>query len=202
MFKEGWTLTKHDPSSSEAWMDTTCPYCNAQGTVFVVRTLYISNTKDSINWLLCSRCGKGFVWNNGIFQPAAPFGPEIEGLPDEIKDIYTEARNCFVVNAFNASELICRKILMHVAVEKKAKKGLKFIEYIDFLIETDYITSEMKDWVQLIRKHGNKATHEIEKANEKRAKSTLLFTAEFLRIVYEMKHKAVEFLQTNNETNE
>jgi hypothetical protein len=48
----------------------------------------------------------------------------------------------------------------------------------------------MKAWVDLIRKRGNLATHELPATDQQRAESTVMFTAELLRLVYEMEHMA------------
>lgn len=74
---------------------------------------------------------------------------------------------------------MCRKILMHVAVDKGCDEGKSFGEYIDY-IESEYITPIMKPWVDLIRRHGNSSTHELVPPDVKRSESTLMFTAELL----------------------
>jgi hypothetical protein len=51
----------------------------------------------------------------------------------------------------------------------------------------------MKGWVGLIREHGNRATHRLEAPDQGRAESTLMFTAELLRLVYEMEHLARKY---------
>ncbi len=103
---------------------------------------------------------------------------------------YDEARRCMSVNAFTSAELMCRKILMHVAVEKGAKEGATFESYLDHLKKAGYVTPPMEAWTDLIRKHGNKATHRLDTTDRKRAESTLMFTAELLRLIYEMDHVA------------
>jgi hypothetical protein len=97
------------------------------------------------------------------------------------------------VTAFTACELICRKILMHIAVEKGAKEGETFASYLTHLETQGYVTPPMKSWVDLIRQHGNKATHKIESPDKGRAESTLMFTAELLRLTYEMDYLARKY---------
>jgi hypothetical protein len=97
------------------------------------------------------------------------------------------------VNAYTACELLCRKILMHVAVDKGGKEGESFATYLTYLQNAGYITPSMKGWVDLIRQHGNKATHEIDPPDSKRAEGTLMFTGELLRVIYEMEHLASQY---------
>ncbi len=126
-------------------------------------------------------------------HPSVLFGPQIEGLPTSIAEAYQEARSSISVAAFTGTELICRKILMYSAVEKGAKEGESFAFYLDHLEAQGYITPPMKMWVDLIRQHGNMAAHILEKPDRHRAESTLMFTAELLRIVYEMEHLAKQY---------
>ncbi len=97
------------------------------------------------------------------------------------------------VGAFTATELLCRKILMHVAADKGANPGEPFAAYLDFLEKAGYVTPPMKGWVDLIRRHGNLAAHELPAPDQQRAESTLMFTAELLRLVYEMEYMAKRY---------
>jgi hypothetical protein len=46
-------------------------------------------------------------------------------------------------------------MLMHIAVEKSAKEGLSFFEYVNFLSNEGYVPPNGKHWVDHIRKKGN-----------------------------------------------
>jgi hypothetical protein len=120
--------------------------------------------------------------------------PPIQGLPQLVEDAYTEARQCISVNAFTGCELICRKILMHVAVDKGASEGKSFAFYLDYLQQQGYITPPIKLWADVIRNNGNEATHQIAQPSQERASGTLYFTAELLRIIYEMSHLASKYV--------
>jgi len=188
----GLDKVKHpDYRDEESRHSYTCGHCNKDVSGVVVSTYH--TVLGRVNWVLCTHCGYGSVINDGLLYPNSSFGPVIEGLPELVLEAYTEARNCYSLNAFTATELICRKILMHVAVEKGAKEKETFQFYLDFLGEKGYITPPMTKWVDLIRQHGGKATHLIEKPDRKRAESTLMFTAELLRLIYEMDYLANQY---------
>ena len=188
-------ITKHDGSDRASWYSYTCGYCNTKISGAVVCGYYPSPI-HTIKWLLCPNCGDGSVLAlDGNVYPGVPFGPNIEGLPDNILEAYKEARSCMSVNAFTSCELICRKILMHVAVEKGANEGDSFINYLSYLEGKGFITPPMKNWVDLIRQHGNKATHLLESPDKKRAESTIMFTAELLRLIYEMEHISKKYIE-------
>lgn len=188
-------VTKHDGSNKDSWYEYICGHCNTKVSGAVVCGYYAS-PKHTIKWLLCPNCGNGSVLAiDGNVYPGVPFGPNIEGLPENVLKAYKEARNCVSVNAFTSCELICRKILMHVAVEKGANEGDSFTNYLSYLEEKGFITPPMKNWVDLIRQHGNKATHLLESPDEKRAESTIMFTAELLRLIYEMEHISKQYIE-------
>ena len=74
---------------------------------------------------------------------------------------------------------------MHIAVDKGAKEGLKFIEYVEYLSKNNYIPPGAKNWVDIIRDKGNEANHEILIMNGDDAKDLLKFVEMLLKIIYE-----------------
>jgi len=124
-----------------------------------------------------------------VVVPGPLFGRAIEGLPDEVRDAYAEARKCFQVQAFTAAVLLCRKLLMYVAVNKGDKPNKHFVEYIDYLVSKNYVSEPMKPWVTRIKDNGNEATHELPPSDEKMATDTLQFTATLLHLIYEIEHQ-------------
>ncbi len=181
-------IVRYDGSTSDSWYPYSCAHCNREISGAIV------GFKDGVRWLQCPICGDGSVLTlNGNVYPGLPFGPKIEGLPEDVSTAYNEARDCVSVNAFDACELMCRKILMHVAVEKGAKEGESFANYLSYLESKGFITDAMKGWVDLIRQHGNKAAHLLESPDKKRAESTIMFTSELLRIIYEMEYMAKQY---------
>ena len=82
---------------------------------------------------------------------------------------------------------------MHIAVEKGAKEGAPFNSYLRHLEASGFVTPPMKKWVALIREHGNESTHKLAAPSATRAESTIMFTAELLRLVYEMESLALKY---------
>ena len=74
---------------------------------------------------------------------------------------------------------------MIVAHDHGAPEGLKFIQYVEYLAEHNYIPEGSKGWVDVIRTKGNEATHEIRAIEQADAKQLMDFTAILLRIMYE-----------------
>ena len=136
---------------------------------------------------VCHSCGKPtFFDSTGKQTPGAIFGKEVGGVSDKtVANLYKEARQCMSVNSFTSTVLSCRKLLMHIAVDKGAKEGLRFIEYVEYLASKNIIPNGAQDWVDIIREKGNEANHEITIMNENDAKSLINFTEMLLKIVYE-----------------
>jgi Domain of unknown function (DUF4145) len=136
---------------------------------------------------ICPNCNGAtfFFPYSGRVYPSSAFGNSISHLPQEIEFIYEEARRCTSSRCYTAAVLICRKILMNLAVAQGAKEGLRFVEYVSYLSDTGYIPPNGKHWVDHIRKKGNEATHEIALMNEADAHDILIFTEMLLKFVYE-----------------
>ncbi len=180
---------RHDGANSDDWVSAACGHCGNKAVLAILTsTSPIMDGSPRWSWMRCPTCLAGSVMSpdTGAVWPAASLVPRVEGLPADVERAFAEASDCFAVGAHVACELVCRKILMHVAVEKGAKEGETFAAYITHLEKAGYVTPPMTPWVELIRSHGNAATHELRPVDKQRAEGTVMFTAELLRLVYEM----------------
>ena len=166
-------------------IDHKCGHCGKE----VAGVVVAKNDDMSARWLACPSCKRGSVSNNGTIVPTPLLGEGINGLPETIQNAYVEARKSISSQSYTACVLVCRKILMNVAVEKGASEGETFAKYIDHMIATGHITVTMKEWVDKIRDNGNDATHEIPPPDSKIACTTLEFTALLLKNVYETAYR-------------
>ena len=179
-----YAATQHSYSTKDQYY--VCGHCGTTVTGWIV-----SQTGDKYQrrWLLCPHCGRGSVQNDDtILPPPQTFG-NIDGLPDGIDGLYDEARASFGAQAYTGCEMLCRKILMNVAVNKGAEKNKRFVEYVDYLDSHGYITPSLKDMATIVKDNGNDAAHEVDPPDRERAEYTLEFTRSMLYIVYGMKHK-------------
>ena len=137
--------------------------------------------------LICPNCTcpSFFTATDGQY-PSVRLGNDVGGISDEgVLNLYNEARDCTSVGAYTAAVLLCRKLLMNIAVQHGAKEGKNFVSYVDFLEQSGYVPPNGKAWVDVIRKRGNEATHEIAIMVEKDAKKILHFVEMLLRFIYE-----------------
>jgi hypothetical protein len=135
---------------------------------------------------ICPTCqGPTFLDQNEYQVPAPAIGSSVKDVPEKLNELYEEARRCTTTSCFTAAVLICRKMLMNIAVSQGANEGLKFIEYVNFLADNHFIPPNGKHWVDHIRMKGNEATHEIALMKEADAKDLLNFLEMLLRFIYE-----------------
>ena len=107
-------------------------------------------------------------------------------VPKNVNDLYEEARRCAgAASAPTAAVLLCRKILMHIAVEKGAKAGDTFISYIDHLQAKGYIPPDGREWVDYIRRRSNDANHDVIEFTPEDAAALIELTQMLLRIICE-----------------
>ena len=135
---------------------------------------------------ICHYCKKPtFLDENGNQFPGSIFGNSIEHLPKNILDLYNESRNCISVNAYTASILCSRKLLMYIAISKGSPPGLPFQKYVDELAAKGFVPPDGKEWVNHIREKGNEATHEITIMSKDDAEDLITFIEMLLKFMYE-----------------
>ena len=135
---------------------------------------------------ICPNCKGPTFFTIGNEQiPSASIGRSVLHVPDELNTLYEEARRCTTNNCQTAAVLVCRKILMNIAVQVGASEGETFITYVNFLSDKGYIPPNGKHWVDHIRKKGNEANHEIRLMDAKDAKDLLIFIEMLLKFIYE-----------------
>ena len=164
--------------------EITCSNCqNKVGAHEVARYEYAGGLK--MYFVICPLCSFGSVIEaEGVIYPSVIYGEPLEGLTPDVEKAYDEARKDFSIGSHTSCQLICRKILMHVAIEKcELEEGKKFAEYIDALQKAQLVTPIMKPWVDKIRKEGNDATHKLEPPTPEDAENILNFNAQLLKSI-------------------
>ena len=117
--------------------------------------------------------------------PGVSPGQEVANIPNDVAQLYAEARVSIAANAYTAAVLACRKLLMNVAVSQGAAEGLSFVAYVEHLASSGYIPPNGRVWVDHIRKKGNEATHEIRLMDRAAAEELVTFAEMLLKFVYE-----------------
>lgn len=190
----------------------TCGYCgtySAPSTGWHTEGKGIGNDTEIGYIFICAYCNRPSFAHYSITKkqffsitPSPKIGKEIDGLPADIATLYDDARKCSSAGAYTSAILTCRKILMHIAVEKGAPPNKGFIEYVEYLADKNYIPHDGRDWVDYIRTKSNEANHEIQVMSAEDAEDLITFTEMLLRLVYEFKNRLAKKAAASDQATE
>lgn len=163
----------------------TCGYCGS----FVASNQGFVTNPPIFSIAICPYCQCPTFFFASQQIPEALPGKTVEGVPEDVNSLYTEARRCIAASAYTASVLACRKLLMHIAVSLGDQPGKSFMSYVEFLADKGYVPPNGKAWVNHIRKKGNEANHEIVIMSKQDAEELITFLEMLLRFIYEFPSK-------------
>lgn len=144
-------------------------------------------------WIyVCPGCRCPTFFHAGMQVPGVSLGSKVDHLPQVVKELYEEARKVTSQGAHTSAVMACRKILMHVAVEKGAAPNQGFVAYVDHLVNNRYVPPNSQPWVDRIRAKGNEANHEIKLMGQQDASETLGFVEMLLKFIYEFPGKVAQ----------
>jgi Domain of unknown function (DUF4145) len=135
---------------------------------------------------VCTSCGAPTYFAPNLQIPAPQIARDVEHLPPAVKAAYDEARRSFAASAPTAAALMCRKILMNIAVAKGAPENERFVTYVDFLAKNRHVPPGSDDWVEHIKDRGNHATHEIVPTTVDEGRELVMFTQSLLHFAFEL----------------
>ena len=178
-------------AEEHAWLRVDCPSCAGTQALRIAYTQENSDRPNAI-WARCVNCFEGLVINDGWVSPSSKPLKTVKGLDTDTAAAWDEVRGCLSVGATTAAVHMCRKILLHVAVEKgiapKDGKGRapSFAACIDHLKSEGYVTPSMVPWVEKIKDTGNEGAHELTPIPSSDATLVAQFTSHLLVLTYEM----------------
>lgn len=154
---------------------------------------------------VCSHCQFPTFWGvlpdgSTRFQlPGPKPGKPVANLPPDVIVLYEEARNSVAAGANTAAVLVCRKMLVDLAVSQGETwaKGKPFTEYVKYLADRVFAPTYSATWLDRIRQDGNKATHELGLMRQADAMLLIEFIEMLLRVLFEYPHAASAPSTTN-----
>jgi hypothetical protein len=185
-------------SSHWTWKEEVCGHCGKPSNVAVVATVKDKKGQGQLVQVCVSCRGVSVVRPPDLRIPATRPGGDVDGLGAEVAAAWQEARSALGAGAPTAAEHMCRKILIHIAVDHDAKEGIPFQAAIDHLLEKGVITAQWKPWIQKIKEHGHEAAHDLTPVTMERAETTLGFTQQLLELVYGTRHKMNQLMAAKN----
>ncbi|HAH45905.1 MAG TPA: hypothetical protein DCM07_13830 [Planctomycetaceae bacterium] len=166
-----------------------CGHCNNQvsSSLGYKTGHYIDGSGEEKGGVyICPHChGPTIVAPDGTRLPDVPIGNSVDHVPQDLVDLYEEARRCTSTGCYTASVLVCRKIIMHIGVANGADEGKNFLYYVDHLADAGFVPPNGKTWVDHIRKKGNEANHEIKLITRDDTRELIVFIEMLLRFIYE-----------------
>lgn len=184
-----------------------CGYCGKDITSNIGFRMY--DPSNSSLWdpgtgyiYICHNCNKPTYISSCEQTPGASYGKNFEKeifKNDLVYSLYNEACQCMKVNAYTSVGMCCRKLLMHISVDCGAEENKKFVYYVDYLDQNNYIPINCKKWVDIIRNKGNEANHEIIILNENDARQLIQFVQIMISVIYEMPYQATQYMGDTNE---
>ena len=160
-----------------------CGYCDERTGI---RVGYQNSARGNRIYI-CGGCNRPTFFDDMLNQTPSPIaGNNVEQLPTIIESPGHNDNCNSGIDAYTACVLVCRKILMHIAVEEGADEKLNFFQYVEYLAENGFVPPKGKDWVDYIRSKGNEANHEIVLVSKEDGLKLLSFTELLLKFVYEM----------------
>lgn len=186
-------------TEGRAWATQTCPHCGASQMLVVCVAIEDQNAtmpalrESGPAWYLCTTCRRPSVLDEGLVQPGSRPLRTPRGLPAIDASIWEEARSCLGVYAYSATVMLCRKLLLHIAVEKglpakdKRNRAPSYMDAVKHLESAGVITRDMREWVDEIKDIGNDANHELTPIFEAQARDVATFTEQLLILAYEMR---------------
>lgn len=161
-----------------------CPRCKS-GSVLNLKLEYRQNRRrEEIEMLQRSAMNNADMYT---LSPGPLPMPRPKNLPDDIEAAWDEVLNAGRASAWTAAELMCRKILMHIAVDQfDMEEGLNFTAYVKKFDDERFFPRMMMPVIDGIRERGNRATHDLASTPKEQAMKTLDVTHYVLRTIYEM----------------
>ena len=177
----------YNQSDEHAFAMGDCSACGAHQ--FAV----VGYTADTAGiWLRCLNCKRGYVQNSGVVSPPMLPLRVPAGVSGVELEVWNEARECLGVGAYTAAVMLCRKLLMHIAVANglspKSDRGFAptFVQCVEHLETEGLITNRMRPWIDRIKDVGNEANHEVVSVSKEAAMDVGSFTQKLLELAYEM----------------
>ena len=166
-----------------------CGHCGAEvGPSRRYRKEEAGNFSDG-SIFLCPVCNRPTFISTSLNEqvPGPLVGRSIASIGDaEVEKLYNEARKALANDAPSASVMVCRKLLMHIAVEQGAHPGKNFAYYTKYLEDEGTVGKPFAGIVDHIRKAGNKENHELDVSTVAEATMLLKLVEFVLASIYEL----------------
>ncbi|MFS3914342.1 DUF4145 domain-containing protein [Bacillus australimaris] len=167
-----------------------CGYCNsltAPSYGYVTSGYDRNGLIVGARILICPNCKQPTFFDefNSQYPSANNIMDNINYLPDDVQELYKEVCDSFSVHAYTGASILARKMIMNIAIEKKAEVDLSFANYVEYLVTNGVVPKSAEKWLNTVRKNGNEAAHKTSKSSKEETEKIIKFLVILLRSVYE-----------------
>ena len=144
---------------------------------------------------ICPECENPSIiqYKNGRDSPITRTIPSrrkkrIKNMPSGMYEIYDGVSACLEKGLPTASVILCRNLLVHIAVGKGAKEGDSFGNYLTHIEKEGYVPPVIKPVFEEVLRIGNKANHYTNNTieiSQEEAQKIAGFMEAFLTLFYE-----------------
>jgi len=199
MAKEIWNRTRtlgshYTIQSAEAWTTGSCISCGTGVQMGVIAHRAHPENADiaDAQWMMCVSCRQPYLRVGASTWPAARQLSSPKHLDPDVSTAWEEVVGCIAIGAFTSAAMMCRKILLHIAVanglapEDSNGWAPNFRVVVDFLVSSGVASPRMAPWVDQIRSGGNDAAHKLPATSADEANNLATFTQQLLVLNYEI----------------
>ncbi len=109
-----------------------------------------------------------------------------EKWPPELAKLYEEGARSFSAQAYTATSMVCRKLLMSCACHESAPEGKAFVDYVEYITGTVLTFPRAKASIDRIRTIGNEANHTVQFVNREDARKAMEIVTYMLDTIYSL----------------
>lgn len=175
-----------------AGIDFLCPNCERKVRAhYVIQNEYSSefgNKRFKDIALICPSCGtinQKDIETGEFLRNPLPLKQTLEKLPEDVERVFSQAKDCYRVGAYDAVTMLLRKLIMHIGVTEGLDEGKSFNYYVGELHKNGLIPPKSKGYIDKIRESGNEINHEITYETKENADDLLRITEVLLLNAYE-----------------
>jgi hypothetical protein len=177
-----------------------CPYChrytsltvaqkevNTGGGRSIITKLIWERSSESHWWIgICNNCKDPVLIHNigdTIYPHPLPSPTDVR-IPEKIRHDLDEAKMCFSVDAYRACAVMARRVMQVTCIDKGSKKE-KLVDQLSELATGGKITTDLKEWADVVRWVGNDAAHPgSDEVTKEDSEDILKLAEQFLNVIY------------------
>jgi hypothetical protein len=115
---------------------------------------------------------------------------DLQGLSPQIKRTYQDALNCFKLELYTPTVIMCRKTIECLCViDLRIREPYNLSDKIQRMLDEKYIDQMLYDWANTLNQFGNNAVHQFKIFNRDEARHILDFTYALIEYCLDFQYK-------------